>query len=223
MRKGLSMNHLLRPAAWLILALTLPVSAGYAQQPSRMALPAPQTTIGKPVMEVFALRQSIREYAEKPLPAQELSNLLWAAWGINRADGRRTAPSAVNYQEIELYVLLPDGAYRYNAQDHALDPMVAGDQRKSISPRDVVVNAPVVFAYVADFSKMRGGITDGNMVLAHTDACFISENVYLYAASQGLGTVVMGSINREVSAKALNLGETQFVTYAQPVGYQRSE
>ena len=216
------MNHI-RQTACFIIMLLLFVPQVSAQQLAQMKLPAPQTDIGKPVMQVLNARQSIREYTDKKLPAQELSNLLWAAWGINRPDGRHTAPSAVNYQEIDMYVILTEGVYKYNAQAHALDPIAAGDHRKEVSDREFVYLAPVILAYVADFAKVRGGKNDANMIFTHSDAAFIGENVYLYCASQGMGTVLMGNIDRAAYGKALNINENQFVTYSQPVGYVKSE
>jgi SagB-type dehydrogenase family enzyme len=201
----------------------LTLSQAVAQTPAPMTLPAPQKDIGQPVMKVFQARQSIREYTDKQLSPQELSNLLWAAWGVNRADGRRTAPSASNMQEIDMYVILIQGVYKYNAANHALDLIASGDHRKEASTRDFVYQAPVILAYVADFSKARGGKTDSNMIFAHSDAAFIGENVYLYCASQGLGTVIMGSIDRDAYGKTLKINENQFVTYAQPVGYVKSQ
>jgi len=216
------MNHIGKTTVCFILAVFLAVSAANAQDIARITLPAPQTDIGLPIMQVLNLRQSIREYdADRDIPPQELSNLLWAAWGVNRPDGRRTAPSAVNYQETDVYVICAQGVYRFDAAAHTLEPVAAGDHRAEVSDREFVFTAPLILVYVTDFTRMRGGRNDGNMVLAHADAGFISQNVYLYCASQGLGTVVMGAIDRDAYGKVLNIGPDQFITYAQPVGYQR--
>ncbi|MFC1512159.1 SagB/ThcOx family dehydrogenase [Candidatus Latescibacterota bacterium] len=200
----------------LITLLLVPVAI--SQDLKLITLPEPQTDIGMPLMQALQLRKSIREYSTKELPPQELSNLLWAGWGINRPDGHRTAPSTSNMQEIDVFVVLEEGAYRYNPQENTLEPIVSGDIRAATG-RGFAATAPLTLVFVADFTKMRGDDRNRKITTSSVDTGFISQNVYLYCASQGLATVVRGSVNRDECAKALNLGPDQYVTYAQSVGY----
>ena len=205
------------------LAILLTVSSGVvAQDLKPIQLPAPQTEIGKPLMQALKLRQSIREYSTKKLPLQEISNLLWAAWGINRQEsGLRTAPSASNRQEIDIYAIIEDGIYRYNAQANTIEQFLAGDMRSLAGRQDWIKMAPLNLLFIADLTKMGGSSREGKIVTASADAGFISQNVYLYCASQGLATVVRGGFNRKELSKAMNLGPDQYITYAQTVGYPK--
>ncbi len=190
-----------------------------SQEPQPVALPAPQAEGGKPLMEALKHRQSTREFSAEKLSPQVLSNLLWAAWGINRADGRRTAPSASNRQEIEVYVVTGDGAYAYDAKDHLLRPVVREDIRKFTGTQGFVAEAPLNLVYVADWSKLGGAEESSKIATSHADTGFIAQNVYLFCASEGLGSVVRGSVNRAELAKALHLRADQRITLAQTVGY----
>jgi SagB-type dehydrogenase family enzyme len=182
-------------------------------------LPAPDTKGGKPLMQALAARQSAREFSPEKLSPQTLANLLWAAWGVNRADGRRTAPSAVNYQEIEVYVLTADGAYVYDAKGNALKQVGKTDTRKQAGQQPFVAGAPVNLVYVADFAKMGSRDEMNKVAWSHADTGFIAENVYLFCASEGLGVVVRAMIDRDPLAKTLNLSPTQRITLSQTVGY----
>lgn len=197
-------------------ALLAPV-LGLAAEP--IALPKPRTQGGKPLMQALAERKSSREFSPEKLPPQTLSDLLWAAYGISRPDGRRTAPTASNRQEIEIYVALAEGVYRYDAKSHRLDPVVSGDLRGATGTQDFVAGAPLNLVYVADFGRVSGGNPEDKSLYAAADTGFISQNVYLYCASEGLATVVRGSVDRAALAKALKLPENQRVMLAQTVGY----
>jgi nitroreductase len=181
-------------------------------------LPAPRTTGGKPLMEALNERKTTREFSPEKLSPQALSNLLWAAWGINRPDGRHTAPSASNRQEIDVYVLTADGAYIYDAKANALKGVVAGDVRKQAGAQPFVAEAALNLVYVADMGKM-GGNDDARYATANADTGFIAQNVYLFCASEGLGAVVRGSVDRAGMAKTLNLRPDQRITLAQTVGH----
>ncbi len=196
----------------IIISLAIFLSAAAAAQVlSPATLPAPQTGGGKPLMQALKDRTSQREFAPEPLPPQVLSNLLWAAWGVNRPEsGKRTAPSAMNRQEMDLYVALAGGVYLYDAKEHHLKPVVAGDLRALTGTQAYVGTAPLNLVYVS-----RGGDAAGGGI----QAGLISENVYLFCSSEGLATVVRGSINREPLAKAIKLGSDQKVVLAQSVGY----
>lgn len=183
-------------------------------------LPRPATTGGKPLMEALSQRKSIRSFSEKDLPQQVLSNLLWAAWGVNRpASGQRTAPSAHNRQPIDLYVITARGAFLYDAKAHALARAAEGDLRKLAGRQDFVYTAPVNLIYVEDTA--RSGGDPQSAVWSGVTAGAIAQNVYLYCASEGLGTVVRGWVDHEPLAKALGLKPTQRVILAQTVGYPK--
>jgi SagB-type dehydrogenase family enzyme len=201
------------------IVLFLFAAAGFATA-ADIQLPPPQTTGGKPLMTVLKERKSSRQFSSRPLPPQVLSNLLWAAFGINRPDGRRTAPSAVNWQETSVYVVLPEGAYVYDAQKNLLREVASGDLRKYTGSQDFVATAPVNLVYVADLSKTgRDPNSESTQLFTNADTGFIAQNVYLFCASEGLATVVRGLVNREELAKVLKLRPNQRITLSQTVGY----
>ena len=173
------------------------------------------------MLKVLEQRQSTREFAPDKLPPQTLSNLLWAAWGINRSDGRRTAPSSSNKQEISIYVVTAEAVYQHNAATNTLEPVAAGDLRKTTGGQPFVAEAPLNLVYVADLSKMANADDNAKYATANADTGFIAQNVYLFCASEGLGTVVRGSVNRPELVKALNLRPEQRITLAQTVGYPK--
>ena len=182
-----------------------------------IVLPTPQTEGGKPLMQVLKERKSGREFSPEKLPTQVLSNLLWAAWGVNRPDGRRTAPSSKNRQEIDIYVALAEGLYLYNAQDQRLDPVLDDDIRGAAASQAWARPAPVNLIYVADQARL-GGPDDPT---AYVDTGFISQNVYLFSASEGLATVVHEIGDRVGLAKAMRLRSDQKITLAQTIGYPK--
>jgi SagB-type dehydrogenase family enzyme len=172
-------------------------------------------------MQALSERKSSREFSGEKLPLPVLSDLLWAAFGVNRADGHRTAPSAMNRQTIDVYVVLPDGAYLYNAKAHRLDAVAEGDHRSVTGTQAFVGEAPVNLVYVADYGRM-GNLSDSDRLLySGAETGFISQNVYLYCASEGLATVVRASVNRDALAKALKLRPDQKITLAQTVGFPK--
>ena len=203
----------------LSLAVGLSVVAAEAPLEDR-ALPAPRMAGGKPLLTALKERQSMRIFQARPLPPQLLSDLLWAAAGINRADsGKRTAPSARNWQEIDVYVVLPEGAYRYEPQANLLKAVVKGDLRAVTGSQPFVATAPVNLVLVADPARMKGA-SAGDLALYYgADAAFISQNVYLFCASEGLATVVRGMVDRPALAAALHLPDTLKIVFAQTVGY----
>ena len=183
-------------------------------------LPKPQTDGGKPLMQVLKARQSGREFAAEKLPLPVLSNLLWAAWGVSRADGRRTAPSASNRQEIDVYLAMADGLYLYEAAQHRLQLVLKEDLRAKAGSQPFVGEAPLNLIYVADFTKMSAKPED-RPTWAAADAAFIGENVYLFCASEGLATVFRAMVDRDALAKAMKLKPDQHVTFCQTVGYAK--
>jgi len=206
----------------LVLVLLLCPTLAAAQGLKPLELPAPQTSGGKPLLEALKDRHSSREFSPERLPAQVLSNLLWAAFGVNRPDsGKRTAPSAMNWQEIALYVATGEGLYVYDAKGNRLNPVLAEDVRAATGTQSYVKDAPVNLVYVADLSKTgRTNPEEANTFTA-ADTGFIAQNVYLFCASEGLAVVVRGSINRPALAKLMNLKPDQKIILAQTVGYPK--
>ena len=184
-------------------------------------LPGPQKTGGMPLMEALAKRSTARAFDSKELSAQQLSSLLWAAFGINRPDGKRTAPSAMNFQETDIYVLLKQGAYVYSATSNRLDLVVAEDIRALGGTQSFVKDAPVTLVFVADFARMGQGSDDNKMNTANIDVGYISQNAYLYCASEGLVTGARGSVDRATLGPRLKLRPDQRIILAQSVGYPK--
>ncbi|KAF0164348.1 MAG: nitroreductase [Rhodocyclaceae bacterium] len=187
-----------------------------------ISLPQPAVQGGLPLMEALALRHSAREFAPEALPMALLSNLLWAAYGINRAGGGRTAPSALNAQEIDVFVALPSGAYRYDAVANRLDLVAASDLRSVTGYQDFVDEAPLDLVYVADHARMGLIPVAQRESYASAAAGAIAQNVYLFAAGNGLATVIRAWIDRAAIADALGLTHDQQVLLSQTVGYPRT-
>jgi SagB-type dehydrogenase family enzyme len=208
-------------ALFLLLCLFVPSDAP-AEETGSITLPKPNTTGGKPLMEALGARRTVRDYSEKEIPPQVLSDLLWAAFGINRPEsGKRTAPSARNWQEIDIYVVTATGLYRYVAQDHTLALVIEGDLRAETGRQPFVGTAPVNLVFVADFSKMGSAPEEIKSYYAAGDTGFISQNIYLFCASEGLGTVVRGSVDRDALSEKMELGKEQKIVFAQTVGYPK--
>ena len=184
-------------------------------------LPPPTKHGGLPLMDALAKRHSSREFASTPLPLPLLSDLLWAAYGVNRADGERTAPSALNAQEIDVFVALPSGAYLYDAATHQLHLVAANDLRRVTGYQDFVDEAPLDLVYVADHARMGLVPVAQRESYASTAAGAISQNVYLFAAGNDLATVIRAWIDRASIADALGLTHDQQVLLSQTVGYHK--
>ncbi len=185
-------------------------------------LPPPQTDGGKPLMQVLKTRASSREFSSEKLPMQVISDLLWAACGINRPDtGKRTAPSARNWQEIDVYVATDEALYLYDAKEHHLIPVLNEDIRAHTGKQRFVKIAPINLVYVADFSKISAENTDDKIFYSAADTGFISQNIYLYCASSGLATVVRGYVDKPALEKKMGLRPDQKVMLSQTVGYPK--
>jgi SagB-type dehydrogenase family enzyme len=195
-------------------------SAGAQDTTETIRLPPPETTGGMPLMQALKARHSTREFAGQPLPPQVLANLLWAASGVNRPDtGQRTAPSARDWREIDVYVTTADGAYRYDPPTHTLVWVATGDLRKLTGVQDFVATAPLNLVYVANLDRMGEAGAEEKARYSAADTGFMAQNVYLYCASAGLAVVVRGLIEREALGAALRLGRHQRIMLAQTVGY----
>jgi SagB-type dehydrogenase family enzyme len=183
-------------------------------------LPRPEREGGVALMQALARRRSGREFSSASLPEKLLSNVLWAAFGVNRPESNgRTAPSALDAQEIDIYVALAGGVYIYDAFAHSLSLAAAVDARKITGYQDFVDEAPLDLVYVADHAHMRMTPTEQRRVYSAVTVGAIVQNVYLYCASAGLVTVVRGWLDRDALAKALRLSEHESIVVAQTVGY----
>jgi SagB-type dehydrogenase family enzyme len=187
----------------------------------RIVLPAPDRNGGLPLMQAIAKRRSLREFEARELPLPMLSSLLWAANGINRDDGGRTAPSAMHANEIDIYVALPSGAYLYDAGENALQLVAGSDIRRVTGYQDFVDDAPLDLVYVADHGRMTLIPVASRESFASVAAGAITQNVYLFAASSGLATVIRAWIDREAIANALGLPHDHQVLLSQTVGFPK--
>lgn len=207
-----------RIATWLLMMSM--TGSGLAQNAAAIRLPPPETAGGMPLMQALKARHSTREFAARALPPQVLSNLLWAANGVNRPhSGKRTAPSARDWREIDVYVATAEAAYRYDPPTHTLKRVAAGDLRALTGMQDFVATAPVNLVYVADLDRMSEAGAEQKARFGSADAGFIAQNVYLFCASAGLATVVRGLFDPVALGKALGLGSQQRIILAQSVGY----
>jgi len=201
-----------------ILFIAAVVPAGEA--PKAVPLPEPQMQGGRPLMQVLKDRSSGRSFSPEKLPPQVLSNLLWAAFGINRPEsGHRTAPSARNWQEIDIYVATADGLYLYEPKGHLLRQVLSEDIRAMTGTQAFVREAPINLVYVADQARMSGASPEDGERYAAADTGFIAENVYLFCASERLATVVRGSVDRAGLARTMKLRPEQRIMLAQTIGY----
>ena len=206
----------------VVLIIVSFITISWANELLLVKLSPPNLNSGKSLMQSLQVRKSSRDFSTKKLPVEVLSNLFWAANGINRPEsGRRTAPSAVNWQEIDVYVAMADGLYLYNAKEHVLKPVIKQDMRELTGKQPFVKEAPLNLIYVADYSKMGGGSAEERNFYSAADAAFIAQNVYLYCASEGLATVVRGSIDKDALAKAMQLRNNQRIILSQTVGYPK--
>lgn len=213
-------------AAGLLLCCLLPAAsvlpAGPGAGSALLVLPPPQTDGGMPLMQALKERRTTREFGQRVLSQQLLSNLLWAAFGINRADsGRRTAPSAHDARAITIYMATADGVYIYEPVNNALRLVRTGDIRALTGRQDFVRDAPVNLVYVAELDKLYGDSEADRLFYSAADAGFISQNAYLYCASEGLASMVRAYIDRAALAKAMRLTPRQHIVLAQSVGYPR--
>jgi len=189
-------------------------------KPSVIVLPPAQQRGGMPLMEALKLRHSTREFSAREVPLAVLSNLLWAAFGINRAQGhKRTAPSAHDWEEMDVYAATAGGLYVYDAKAHALKHVLSRDLRAQTGVQPYVGAAPLNLVYVADLSRMTEASPEDKQWYSGPDAGFVAQNVYLFCASEGLATVVRGLVDRPALAKAMGLRPEQQIVLAQSVGY----
>jgi len=184
-------------------------------------LPAPQKSGGMPLMDALAKRSTGREFDSRELSPRQISSLLWACFGINRPDGKRTAPSAKDCQETDIYVILKQGAYLYDAKSNQLNLAVAEDLRSLAGTQAFATNAPVTLVFVADQARMGKSSVEEKKNYAYIDVGYISQNAYLYCASEGLVTGARASVDRKALGLMLKLRPDQMIILGQSVGYPK--
>ena len=186
-------------------------------------LPKPIMTGGKPFMLTLHDRHTTRDFSEKELNPQIISNLLWAANGINRPqNGGRTAPSAMNKQEIDVYVALKSGVYLFEAKNHKLNKVIDEDIRSFVGEQKFHKVAPISLILVADYNKTKNKDTDSiNKSCSPMNAAYVSENIYLFCSSENLATVAVGWLHYDLLHQKLKLSKNQEVMLAHPVGYMK--
>lgn len=201
--------------------ITLLSGAVMGQAPQDIKLNAPDMERGLTIMKAFEKRASATSFSSKELSLQDLSDLLWAANGINRPEsGKRTAPTAVNAQDVDIYVLLKSGAYLYDAKTQTLKGIAAGDNRKFVSERQTnFANAPAMLVLVSEISRFRGDDNARKLSWAAMDAGIVSQNISLFCAGAGLVTRPRASMDTEGLRKLLNLNANQYPLLNNPVGY----
>ena len=191
-----------------------------AQELKEIKLNAPDKTRGTAVMTALANRASVRAMDSRPLSHQDLSDLLWAAYGVNRPDGRRTAPTAKNDQDIDIYVALPTGAYLYDAPNNLLKPVVSGDLRPVLAAgQEFVKSAPVVLLIVSDYSRFRMSDPELSRLWGAMDGGIVSQNINIFCAAVGLATVPRAYMDQPKLKEILHLSDTQLPILNNPVGY----
>jgi len=201
-------------------ALAAAGRAAAVEELPALDLPPPRSEGGKPLIEALRLRRSIREYSPRALPPQVLSDLLWAAFGINRpASGDRTAPYWRHVMVIDIYAAMADGVWLYEPKAHKLLPHLRGDIRAQTGLQDFVAKAPLNLVYVAHGERMGDISAEDRRLYASVDTGFIGQNVYLFCASEGLATVFRAALDYAKLASTMELGAGQFVTFAQTIGY----
>lgn len=202
--------------------LVAPSTLTVAQELKPLDLPPPRSEGGQPLTATLRLRRSTREYSDRPLPVQVLSDLLWAAFGINRPSGDRTAPYWRHVMVMDIYVAMADGVWLYEPKVHTLLPHLKDDIRAQTGLQDFVATAPLNLVYVAHGERMVDVSAEERRLYASVDSGFIGQNVYLFCASEGLATVFRGAVDYPRLARTLQLPDQQFVTFAQTVGYPRA-
>lgn len=184
-------------------------------------LPPARTAGGKPLMQTLLARHTARDFKTDKLSSQVLGDLLWAAFGVNRSQtGQRTAPSAMNSQEVDIYAALPEGLFLYDAKAHRLQPVLRQDLRSRAGGQDSFARAPLTLLYVADLSRLTKARPETRPFYADFDAGCICQNVYLFCASEGLATVVH-DLDREPLAAAMKLPPGRRIILAQAVGFPK--
>jgi nitroreductase len=216
------MNAVVFCKRFVCVACLVPASLVFAgDQPQTILLPKPRMEGGKPLLQALKERKSVRDFKTNPLAPQVLSDLLWAGFGVNRPEiDHRTAPSTMNMQEIDVYVATADGLFVYDAKPHQMRRVGSRDLRTRTTGQAELKRAPVALILVADYARMAKAKPEQRETYAYIDAGFISQNIYLFCASEGLATVVH-DLDRASLAPAMKLRPDQKIIIAQAVGYPK--
>lgn len=211
----------MRKVQLLLLCLFISVATFAADKVIR--LPKPNLNRNSEVMEAFANRHSTREYAAKALTLNDLSDLLWAANGINRPEeGKRTAPSAMNKQDVDVYVVLPEATYLYDAKAHQLNLVVEGDHRGAVAGGQAFVkSAPVSLLLVSDLSRLGDAKNTHTQLMGAVDTGIVSQNISIFCSAAKLATVPRASMDTAKLKSVLKLTDTQLPLMNHPVGYHK--
>lgn len=206
----------------VIVTASIFIVSMYAQDLKVIKLNSPNRKGGTPVMKVFNDRHSEREFAADMLKAQDLSDLLWATNGINREDGKRTAPSAKNVQDVDVFVILKEGAYSYDAQAHALNPVAKGDFRSLVAGgQDFVTSAPVSIVLASELSRLGNPAEERTRLMGAVDVGIVNQNINIACEGLGLVTVPRATMNQAELRKVLKLKESHLLLMNNPVGYPK--
>jgi hypothetical protein len=219
--KKIDRREFLKVTAATGVILSMAPNISLAEDQKSIQLLKPKAGTGNPLMQLLWKRMTSREFSLEPLPVDVLSNLLWAAFGVNRPDGKRTAPTASNRQEIDIYAALASGLYLYDAKTSLLNPILPEDIRAATGRQPYVKDVAVNLIFVADYAKMGTASIEDKTLLAAAATGLISENVYLYCVSEGLATVVRANIEKSALANVMKLRPDQKVILAQSVGYPK--
>lgn len=197
------------------------VNISNGQEMKDIELPLPLKTGGKPLMDALSQRASNREFSPRELSLNHLSGLLWAAYGINRPEsGKHTIPTARNWQDMEVYAVLPSGIFLYQPLENKLKCIKTGNFMKETGMQDFVAKAPVNLVFVSDLSKMENTAPENKSIYAGIHAGAIAQNVYLYCASEGLNTVTRRAVDIAALAAIMGLPDSKMIVLAQTVGYK---
>lgn len=204
-----------------LLLVCLVLSAAAFAADKVIKLPQPNLKRTGTVMKALSERHSTREFASKALSMADLSDLLWAANGINRKDsGKRTAPSAMNKQDVDVYVVLPEGSYLYDAKTHQLNLIAVGDYRAAVAGGQAFVkSAPVSFVLISDLSRLGDAKNARTQLMGAMDAGIVSQNISIFCSAANLATVPRASMDNDQLKKVLKLKDTQIPMMNHPVGY----
>lgn len=204
-----------------LLLVCLVLSAAAFAADKVIKLPQPNLKRTGTLMKALSERHSTREFASKALSMADLSDLLWAANGINRKDsGKRTAPSAMNKQDVDVYVVLPEGSYLYDAKTHQLNLIAEGDYRAAVAGAQAFVkSAPVSFVLISDLSRLGDAKNARTQLMGAMDVGIVSQNISIFCSAANLATVPRASMDNDQLKKVLKLKDTQIPMMNHPVGY----
>lgn len=206
----------------LLLTACLLVSSMSVVAQDVKKLPEPDKDVKMTLFQSLQQRKSVREYSGKEIDDMKLSQLLWAAVGINRPDGHLTAPTAINAQDITVYVCSKDGAWLYVAKDNALQKVSDKDLRDAVAGRQkFAAEAPISLVIVTDNAKFRGGSTNGPTISGAIDAGYVSQNIDLACEALGLATVPRATMDKDALKTELKLTDTQNAILNHPIGYPK--